>query len=165
MAEYGPPRNGIIFFFVVLSVGTLVSLKPAFDSYYDSMYQDAVSDRLEIAGDLEQLQAAEASWNSELSDIDDSISALADSRPAAVRPAHPADMNLDALRGWNQLPQSVPARAIPEPEPEPEPSPEEATDDGAEEAEEAPAPEAPAPRPTPSPEDEPTPEDAPAPGQ
>lgn len=144
MAEHGPPKNGVIFFFVVLSVGTLVSLKPAFDAYYDGMFRGAVSDRLEMADDLAQLHTAQANWDGELSDIDEAIEQL-ESRPAAVRPAAPADMNLDALRGWNQLPQQVPAHVTAALSPEPEPVLEEVLPVEGE------------------PEDEPTPDDVPDP--
>ncbi len=116
--EYGPPRNGIIFFFVVLSVLTLASLKPAFDSYYDSMHTGAVQDRLETYSDLGDVDAARARWASSLRGIDQSITDFAEGRPGLVRPQAGAEMNLDPLVGWNQLPQAVPDRAQPEPEPE-----------------------------------------------
>ena len=36
-----PPQNGLILVLAVLSVATLVAIKPGFDAYYDGMFRTA----------------------------------------------------------------------------------------------------------------------------
>lgn len=180
MAEYGPPRNGIIFFFVVLSVATLAALKPAFDSYYDSMYRANVDQRLETYSDLTDVEQAKSRWEAELGSIDDDIAQLSRARPTTIVPQHSEEMNLDPLRGWNQLPQELPPLPEPEPleeemispddllegeglAPEGEPLPEGAPPEGAPEPEGAPQPRQ-APQPDEAPEPREAPPEQPSPG-
>lgn len=134
-----PPRNRLIAFYTALAVATLISLKPAFDSYFDKMRQSAVQDRLATYSDLTTVEEAEADWNRELcredqlaqlesgdrrctgSPIAETMAQLARRGRTAmpqIRPEAPAEPNLDPLRGWSELPQEV---EEPEPEPAEEP--------------------------------------------
>lgn len=134
-----PPRNRLIAFYTLLAVGTLMVMKPAFDSYYDRMYDRAVDDRLEryngeliVAGrDVAPLAEREAQWETSLSSgpmpIQRAMEQVAQRGRMGVpqvMPQAPAEQNMDALTGWSQLPNpdapSAPEAAAETPE-EPEP--------------------------------------------
>lgn len=113
--DKSPPRNGLIAIIGVLSVATLIAIKPGFDAYYDGMHREAMADRLETYSDLNQLEAARADWDRRLhsgsTPIDQAMTQLAErGRTAfpAIRPQPPAELNLDPLTGWAQLPQELP---------------------------------------------------------
>ncbi|MGE0785918.1 MAG: hypothetical protein AB7S26_09540 [Sandaracinaceae bacterium] len=108
------PNNLVILVLVILSASTLILLAPLFVAYYDGMRQEAVSDRLARYDDLQPLNEAHAAWEAGSRTIDDDIVRFAAGRPGLVAPRQTEPMNLDPLRGWNQLPNE-----IVEPEPEP----------------------------------------------
>ncbi|MEQ8456077.1 MAG: hypothetical protein RLO52_11655 [Sandaracinaceae bacterium] len=113
-----PPRNRLIAFYTLLAVGTLMVMKPAFDSYYDRMYDRAVDDRLEqynselIVAEREVLSLSEreAQWETSLSSgaipIHRAMQQVAQGRTRVpqVAPQAPAEQNMDPLTGWTQLP-------------------------------------------------------------
>ena len=113
-----PPRNRLIAFYTLLAVGTLMVMKPAFDSYYDRMYDRAVDDRLEqynselIVAEREVLSLSEreAQWETSLSSgaipIHRAMRQVAQGRTRVpqVAPQAPAEQNMDPLTGWTQLP-------------------------------------------------------------
>ena len=113
-----PPRNRLIAFYTLLAVGTLMVMKPAFDSYYDRMYDRAVDDRLEqynselIVAEREvlSLSVREAQWETSLSSgaipIHRAMQQVAQGRTRVpqVAPQAPAEQNMDPLTGWTQLP-------------------------------------------------------------
>ncbi|HJL20313.1 MAG TPA: hypothetical protein RMH99_31895 [Sandaracinaceae bacterium LLY-WYZ-13_1] len=134
-----PPRNRLIAFYTALAVATLMSLKPAFDAYFDRMKTSAVEDRLNTYTDLDARYRAQLDWARSLcrrdeiqrahawlreehpgeqfstectgASIEDRMDQLARrGRTAmpAIRPEAPAEMNMDPLVGWAEMPNEVP---------------------------------------------------------
>jgi len=114
-----PPRNRLIAFYSLLAVGTLMVLKPAFDSYYDRMYDRAVDDRLASYNDrtivaerdVAPLSQREAEWETSLSSgsmpIDRAMAQIAQRGRTGIpqiAPQATAEQNMDALNGWSESP-------------------------------------------------------------
>jgi hypothetical protein len=114
-----PPRNQLIALYSALAVVTLFALKPAFDSYFDQMLQDASGRSLEIGRDTADLDQARARWTEREPYIVAAMEKLSRQgriTNAQLRPVQPEGVN-PAERHWNimpedQLPQ-VPQRPAP----------------------------------------------------
>lgn len=117
-----PPRNRLIAFYTLLAVATLAMLKPAFDAYYDQMFESARADRLATYDDMAELRDTEARWRSALEtgdmSIHDAMEQLGEQGRTAmpqIAPEAPAEMNMDPLRGWSHMPEGT---GMPDPQPE-----------------------------------------------
>jgi hypothetical protein len=146
-----PPRINVIAFYTLLSVITLVVLKPAFDSYFDKMRTSAVQDRLVRYDDTAAVREMVEGWESTLNcgtagnepcpsgarPVTETIEQIASQgrdRIAGIAPRRPdGDPSArDAVRGWSELngtdPWAERFAAPPEPEVEEPPAEAEGTD-------------------------------------
>ncbi len=171
-----PPRNGIIFFYTLLTVFILIGVKFLLDSYFASMMSAEYHEKVYSRG-MAEVAAVRAQEEETLSKgqvpIDQAMRLIGQrGRSASPTIAPASGANAPEVAGWSQLKRGVaePPKAEEEaPKAEEEAAPAAEGAEGAEAAPEgvdAPAPEAPAPE-APAPEapapDAPAP-DAPPPG-
>lgn len=120
-----PPRNKLIALYTAISVVTLIALKPALDSYFDSMFRDASGRSLEVGRDLEDIDRTREQWAAREEHVAEAMDRLARQGRAAApqlrpRPAQDVD---PGSRHWNIMPERQRLLALPAPAPAVQPTP------------------------------------------
>jgi hypothetical protein len=108
-----PPRNGIIFFYSVLTVFVLVGVKLLLDSYFVRTMETEVHDKVLTRG-LDKVAAlrAQEKQTLERTGIDSAIKTLAQrGRTASPLIVPQSGQNKPAVSGWSQLPHAQAAAA------------------------------------------------------
>jgi hypothetical protein len=113
-----PPRNGVIFFYTVLTLFVLVGVKLLLDSYFVRTMESEVHDKVLTRGldRVAELRAKEKE-TLERSGIDGAIKTLAQrGRTASPLIVPLSGQGKPAVAGWSQLPRAQ-AAAAPAPAP------------------------------------------------
>jgi hypothetical protein len=119
-----PPRNGVIFFYTVLTLFVLVGVKLLLDSYFVRIMEGEVHDKVLTRG-LESVADLRAKEKETLdrSGIDGAIKTLAQrGRTASPLIVPQSGQGKPAVSGWSQL-QRAQAAAAPTPTPTPADTP------------------------------------------
>jgi hypothetical protein len=118
-----PPRNGVIFFYTVLTLFVLVGVKLLLDSYFVKTMETEVHDKVLTRGlDAVAAQRAREKQELERTGIDSAIKTLAQrGRTASPLIVPQSGLGQPAGPGWSQLPRAQ-AAATPAPAPA-EPAP------------------------------------------
>jgi hypothetical protein len=116
-----PPRNGIIFFYTVLTVFVLVGVKFLLDSYFANMLGAEMQEKVYSAGldEVKELRQKEAEkLQRGAMPIDQAMRLLGQRGRSASSVIAPQGGNAPEIGGWSQLKREVaaaqPAPAAPE---------------------------------------------------
>jgi hypothetical protein len=119
-----PPRNGVIFFYTVLTIFVLVGVKLLLDSYFVKTMETEVHDKVLTRG-LDRVAdlRAQEKQTLERSGIDSAIKTLAQrGRTASPLIVPQSGQGKPGVPGWSQLPRAQAAAAPAPSAPEPAPS-------------------------------------------
>lgn len=113
-----PPRNGVIFFYTVLTVFVLIGVKFLLDSYFAKTMDAEIQDKVLTRG-MEQVTALRAAEKAELDKTMQAAKSqyTAMGRAGLIAPASGRDK--PEVQGWTQLGRKIEeAPAAPPPAPE-----------------------------------------------
>jgi hypothetical protein len=108
-----PPRNGVIFFYTILTLFVLVGVKLLLDSYFVKTMESEIHDKVLTRG-LERVADLRAREKETLerSGIDGAIKTLAQrGRTASPLIVPQSGQGMPAVPGWSQLPRAQAAAA------------------------------------------------------
>jgi hypothetical protein len=112
-----PPRNGVIFFYTVLTVFVLIGVKFLLDSYFAKTMDAEIHDKVLSRG-MEEVSAMRAAEAAELQKTMKLAKGQYTSMGRAGMIAPTSGANKPEVSGWTQLGRKVEAAAAPAPAPE-----------------------------------------------